>query len=337
MIRTTFAAFVTSVSIAATPGAAATIADVYSSFWVFGDSLSDNGNVSAALAAGTPPVNFPPPPYFNGRFSNGPVWNERFLADFAPGRSGNFAFGGARTFDNGDTIPDLDDQVAAFTAVRPFLSLGSRSLASMFFGANDVFDAINAAAVAAPAEILGVLSTRAAATLGNIAAGVGALSAEGIHEFALWNLPDLGQTPRLSDLGPQAQGLGSLATAIYNAGFDAMVETLRASDLTIHTVDTFGLFNAATTNPSAFGLVNLTQACLPVDPFQILLGAPVPPACDAPDTFLYWDKLHPTRVGHDALAEAFDAAMPVIPLPAPAFLLLAGLGGFAALRRRRAA
>jgi phospholipase/lecithinase/hemolysin len=336
MLRSTLAAVVTTLSVSATPVAAATIADVYSSFWVFGDSLSDNGNVSAALAAAPVPVDFPPAPYFDGRFSNGPVWNERFLADFLPGRSANFAFGGARTSDNGDTIPDLDDQVVAFTAARPFLTLGSRSLASVFFGANDVFDAINAAAVSAPGDIFGILSGRTAATLGNIAAGVGALSAQGIHEFALWNLPDLGQTPRLSDLGPQAQALGSLATAIYNAGFDAMVGNLRNLGLTIHTVDTFGLFMAATGNPSTFGLVNLTEACLPVDPFQILQGVPVPAACAAPDTFLYWDKLHPTRVGHDALAAAFDASVPAIPLPASALMLLGGLGAFAGFRRRAA-
>jgi outer membrane lipase/esterase len=193
MFRSTLAAVVTTISVAATPVAAATVADIYSSFWVFGDSLSDNGNLAALTA-------FPPAPYFDGRFSNGPVWNERFLDDFLPGRSGNFAFGGARTADTGDAVPDLDDQVAAFTTARPTLTLGSRSLASVFFGANDVFDAINAAAASAPGDILGVLSGRAAATLGNIAAGVGALSAQGIKEFALWNLPDLGQTPRLGSL-----------------------------------------------------------------------------------------------------------------------------------------
>ncbi len=334
MFRSTIVAVAATLSMTATPIAAATIADVFSSFFVFGDSLSDNGNVSATLE--TAGIDFPPEPYFEGRFSDGPVWNEAFLAEFETGQSANFAFGGARTSDDAGTIPDLADQVDAFTAVRPFLTLGDRSLASMFFGANDVFDAILAAA-SGPPDIIGFLSGRAAATLGNIAASVGALSAQGIDDFALWNLPDLGQTPRLRDLGPQAQGLGSLATAIYNAGFDAMVGSLRAQGLTIHTVDTFGLFVEATTNPTAFGLVNLTDACLPVDPFEIpTLGVVVPEPCTAPETFLYWDKLHPTQTGHAALAAVFDASVPAIPLPAPALLLLAGLGGLAALRRRAA-
>jgi len=38
---------------------------------VFGDSLSDSGNLFAATMGTTPP-----PPYYQGRFSNGPVWVE---------------------------------------------------------------------------------------------------------------------------------------------------------------------------------------------------------------------------------------------------------------------
>lgn len=337
MFRSSIFALATTVSLAATPISAATIADAFTSFWVFGDSLSDNGNLSAAQAAAPVPVDFPPAPFFDGRFSNGPVWNERFLSEFGPGASGNFAFGSARTFDNGDGIPDLDLQVQAFTTIRPLLSLGSRSLGSLFFGSNDMFDAITAASVAAPADVLGILTARATTALGNIATNVGLLSAQGIDEFALWNLTDLGLTPRLMDLGPQASGLGSLASAIYNAGFETMVASLRATGLTIHKVDTFGLFMSAVNDPAAFGLDNVTDACFPVDPAQLLNPAfVVPPVCATPDTFLYWDKLHPTRVGHDALAAAFDASVPAIPLPAPALLLLAGLGGLAALRRRAA-
>ncbi len=73
---------------------------------VFGDSLSDNGNLSATT--GNPPG----PPYYRGsngftRFSNGPVWVELLFGNFnspvqGTGVNGNvdLAFGGARA-DNG--------------------------------------------------------------------------------------------------------------------------------------------------------------------------------------------------------------------------------------------
>lgn len=330
MFRATIAAIVTTVSVSATPVGASTVADLYSSFWVFGDSLSDNGNVAAATGN-----TFPPPPYFDGRFTNGPVWNERFLDDFAPGRSANFAFGGARAVTDGDIVPDAPEHVALFAASLPLLTLGDRSLASVFYGANDMFDAVAAAAASpTPAAAQAAIGARVTATLGSIAANVQALSVLGIDEFVLWNLPDIGSTPRLRDLGAVASGTGTAVTLAYNSAFQGMVATLRGAGLTIHTVDTFGVFTAATTNPGAFGLTNLTDPCLPVDPFSIFGQPSAGTACADADARLYWDQLHPTRVGHDALATAFDAAVPAVPVPAPALLLLAGLGAFAAVRRR---
>lgn len=67
------AAFVAAVGWAGGAGAAS-LAATYSSFWALGDSHSDNGNLFAATSNATPPNPTPAsPPYFDGRFSNGPV------------------------------------------------------------------------------------------------------------------------------------------------------------------------------------------------------------------------------------------------------------------------
>jgi phospholipase/lecithinase/hemolysin len=53
----------------------------FSKIYAFGDSLSDTGNVNQivqTVTGGT--ASFPPLPYYNGRFSNGPIWAEK-LAD----------------------------------------------------------------------------------------------------------------------------------------------------------------------------------------------------------------------------------------------------------------
>jgi outer membrane lipase/esterase len=340
MFRTRIAAVLAALSLSSAPVAAGTITDLFTSFWVFGDSLSDNGNLFAANGGA-----FPPDPYFEGRFSNGPVWNEDFLDDFAPGMSGNFAFGAARAVPNPpvgaipdpstDTIPDFPLQVAIFDGLRP-LTLGNRSLASVFFGANDMFATITSAAMAGatdPTLAPGIISAGVRATLASIEGGVRTLHGLGIDEFVLWNLPDLGGTPRLREGGPALAGLGTNVSLAYNSAFTLTIEALRADGLRIHTVDTFALLNRA----GDFGLTEVTSACFPVEPSEFLNPAFVPPeVCPTPDSYLYWDKLHPTRVGHAALAAAFDAAVPAIPLPAPAFLLLAGLGGLALFRRRAA-
>jgi outer membrane lipase/esterase len=75
----------------------------FQSIVIFGDSLSDNGNVYA-LTNGTYPI----PPYWNGRYSNGPNWVDQL------GVSGvsNYAYGSATTDNNlvqgyaqGNTVP----------------------------------------------------------------------------------------------------------------------------------------------------------------------------------------------------------------------------------------
>src|ERR1051325_6177463 len=66
-------------------------ADQFKRLIVFGDSLSDNGNLFA-LSGNT----YPPPPYYLGRFSNGPVWVED-LAERLGVPLDDFAVGGANT------------------------------------------------------------------------------------------------------------------------------------------------------------------------------------------------------------------------------------------------
>ncbi|HST91688.1 MAG TPA: autotransporter domain-containing esterase, partial [Brevundimonas sp.] len=61
--------------------ASAANAQTYNRLVVFGDSLSDNGNLYAATGNTTPTS----PPYFQGRYSNGPVFTE--LLGFNAGRS----------------------------------------------------------------------------------------------------------------------------------------------------------------------------------------------------------------------------------------------------------
>ena len=77
------------------------------SFYVFGDSLSDDGNLFDLTGN-------PPPPYFEGRFSNGPVWADT-AAGAVAGPTANFAFGGARAEGPGPQgLPDLDAQIDLF-------------------------------------------------------------------------------------------------------------------------------------------------------------------------------------------------------------------------------
>jgi len=65
----------------------------FDAFYIFGDSLVDNGNLFGVTRNLVPPS----PPYFNGRFSNGPVWVEILgpKLGISADSTNNFAFGGA--------------------------------------------------------------------------------------------------------------------------------------------------------------------------------------------------------------------------------------------------
>lgn len=81
---------------------------------VFGDSLSDVGNYYIVSENSSPKE-----PYYEGRFSNGPLWIEVFAEEMGfpavkPSLAGgmNYAYGGART-GNGEREgkPDIGAQI----------------------------------------------------------------------------------------------------------------------------------------------------------------------------------------------------------------------------------
>ena len=281
------------------------------SFYVFGDSLSDDGNLFDQTGN-------PPPPYFEGRFSNGPVWADT-AAGVVAGPTANFAFGGARAQGPGPQgLPDFDAQIDLFAGATGG-GAGDDALAAVWFGANDIFQSIGTAA----------LGPSIAAAVDAIGDGIERLSTLGIDEFVTFNLPDLSRTPAFLGVDAAAQ-----ATDAFNGALAAELATLQG-DVTLVDVET--LFDDLAADPVAFGesfpvaagITVLDEPCLETDPFAL---------CADPGAYLFWDGVHPTTKAHQAIAEAArralaDAPAP-IPLPAGAPLLLMGLAALGVARRR---
>ncbi|KAI8318444.1 hypothetical protein GQ54DRAFT_251767, partial [Martensiomyces pterosporus] len=111
--------------------------------YIFGDSLSDVGTLKE-LTLGL----VPPPPYWQGRFSSGPMWNE-YLAPLLNYNLYNKAIGGS-TSDNSHSsliplpikIPSTQDQINYFKFIHPFYSSSPTKfldIAMLEIGANDFF------------------------------------------------------------------------------------------------------------------------------------------------------------------------------------------------------
>ncbi|MCT7977323.1 SGNH/GDSL hydrolase family protein [Laspinema olomoucense] len=254
---------------------------LFNEMYVFGDSLSDDGNLFA-LTLGI----FPPEPlYANGRFSNGPVWSE-----LLPSRLGlevnpqtNIAFGGATTSDvnSGNLenpllppLPGLETQIESFLAQTPFSN--PNGLYAIWAGSNDYLNA-------------GITDVNI--PVNNLVNAVTELAEDGARNFMVMNLPDLGNNPGVRDRGPQAQQfLTQLSNAHNTALAAAMANLDQNPNINIILVDINGLINDVFANPTQYGLTNVTDAA-----FES-------PGSN-PNTFLFWDEVHPTTASHQIITD----------------------------------
>lgn len=277
-------------------GAVATAAQAqtYNRLVVFGDSLSDNGNLFAVTAGTNPPS----PPYFQGRFSNGPVFTEllgfnagRFTAGAPVTGSVNYAFGGART-DSAASPPGMRNQLLAYTNAGG--RFGASDLVSILGGANNIFQAFPGAAVSPnPTGTMQAVTNAAAADINFI---VNSVATAGAGTILVSNLPRLGITPQFRATGTSGAALADFAGQQFNSTLLASLITTSAaqSNSNIILVDIYKVSDVLAARPSDFGLTNVTDPCFN----QVALTV-----CSTPDSYLYWDGVHPTAAGHRLLAQ----------------------------------
>ncbi|MBT8448037.1 MAG: SGNH/GDSL hydrolase family protein [Gammaproteobacteria bacterium] len=284
----------------------------------FGDSLNDTGNVFIG-SGNTIPAS---PPYFNGRFSDGPIWIESLAAglgkpiDPAAGGGTNFSVGGARTSDiAGIGALTVDGDPAGPGQVDGFLTAfggvaDPDALYVLDGGGNDIL-AITTNPV--------LLLTAPQIAIDNVILAINKLAGAGAQNFLLANIPDVGKTPQVNGDPFSANAATNIATQI-NTGIANMLP----GGLNIMTIDFFGLVQDVVDNGLG-GFGNVTDACFD--------GATV---CSDPSDYVFWDNIHPTTaVGALAGQIALDAVAP-IPVPAAIWLFAPALAGLLRVGRRAA-
>ena len=295
---------------------------------MFGDSVSDSGNVALAVGApgGVPQAvtgntYIPDLPYApSGTYSNGPVWVQQFASMLglpaAPSLAGgtDFAWAGARTGGADVPVPTLTTQASQFLGATGGVAPSSALYVVAEVG-NDARDALMAIAGGAdPATTIQHAATSYAADLDQI---VGSLRQAGAQHFLVFDNMNLGLVPAVAALGPDAAGLASILTSTMNQALEAEL----AGDQGVTLFDTYGFMTGIVTHPGDFGFSNATDAC----------GAQVAADCSQ---YVFWDGLHPTAATHALIADAAFAAS--VPEPQPLALLLAGTAGLIVIARRRA-
>ncbi len=316
-------------------------AATFKQLFVFGDSLSDTGNVFN-VTQGIFPQN---PPYFNGRLSNGPLWvdtladklglNPTLFTDVSgtasPTDGVNFAFVGANTGNDNIgslpflPLPGLQTEIDSFEN-NFAASADPDALYIVFAGGNDYLFG-------------GVTDPTVPVT--NISTAITSLFNVGARNFLVPNLPDLGKTPNSLSRGSDiSNGLNQL-TGLHNSGLTQTLNSLSQSltGINVISLDVNSLFNNVIANPQEFGFTDVTNSCLtnfnsPIDfSFNV---------CDNPDNFWFWDDVHPTTASHRLIGDiAFSALnsehQETVPEPASVLgiLALGVLGAGSMLKRKR--
>lgn len=284
-------------------GAAAESLNQFKAAYFYGDSLVDDGNTYRATDETFPPS----PPYYEGRFSNGPVWPEYIADDFEKrGQpTNNFAYGGANALPNNGQVPGvpwLGLQIAK--SVPQLLATHDlNSVAMVLIGSNDINEAASAGG---DTEAVGAAA--AAAVVG----GALALYGLGVEHVQFFTLPPIALTPRYTMAEPALAAQVARGAAAFNTTLLGLLPALSALDLSYSTFDLDALFRDAIANPAAYGFTNVTDSCL-------FTG------CTTPGSYLFWDELHPTAAAHQQIAALVAAELATAPLPVPAALLLLGM------------
>jgi phospholipase/lecithinase/hemolysin len=301
-------------------GASSGAAAAYSGLYVFGDSLSDNGNLFASSGGTVPAL-----PYVDGRFSNGKVAVE-YLAEGLQLNALQFhdyAIGGAETGTGGSAGEGtgLTAQVNAFTA-----PVGTQAdpgaLYVVWAGANDLLhasfrDLLN------PAKAQALID----ASTTNLKNAVQSLYDDGARNFLLPTLPNLGLTPKMRDLGL----LGILGAARVAKSFNETLLDVYGDLSSSLDSEHFTYFDAFSATNSAVVTIagqggNVRDSCIAQNPNDLH------PDCTG---FMFFDDIHPTTATHQMLGSQMLSA---VPEPSSWLMMVAGVAGLlTALRRPRAA
>lgn len=251
---------------------------------VFGDSLSDTLNAWNRSLRLVPHAKS----WSAGRFSNGQVWPE--ITSRLTGLDlTNFAFGSAAA-DGNVLIPGVVQQVDTWRQLR---AAGrhvddSRNVYVVLIGGNDFIN----------------YGRQAHEVLASVEFAARKLLDDGAEHIVLMNLPDISIAPEVRGSSREAAVRGQVLA--FNSGLEKVRERL-SGQARVDIFDAFSIFAAALERPADYGIDNVRDSCLDIRGQGHLVYAgrhAVAPACKTADTYLFWDRLHPTRRVHAVLGEA---------------------------------
>ncbi|VAW94715.1 Phospholipase/lecithinase/hemolysin [hydrothermal vent metagenome] len=271
----------------------------YTNIFIFGDSLSDTGNLASVRG------DFPNPPFFNNRVTNGLVAVDTiaaslnlnadaslYLLGLAAG--GNYAVAGARSA--GESPIDLTAQVTAFLASYN-ANAPKDALYVVLIGGNDVFDAAKIPDIIAAKQRIdaGVMTEKQQ---------IQALINAGAENFLVINVVDVSITPRINAAVLQIPTVRDYANSLvihYNDTLEASLEDIKHdNDIEIEQFDLYQAFNDLLQDAQDLGFTNTTDACFSTATLTFNDGCNF--GANFPN-YVFFDEIHPTTRAHKIIAD----------------------------------
>jgi phospholipase/lecithinase/hemolysin len=168
------------------------------------------------------------------------------------------------------------------------------------------------------------------------------LIAKGVGTLLVPNLPNLGLIPEFRNT--EDTSAATDVTEAWNSGLEQRLIDLSATttSASIFYLDVFGIFGSILDGTSGTsGFNNTADECRSVTftlPDGSISASSREVECADADSYLFWDKIHPTTAAHEFLgSKAFallgsDNRSHAVPEPAALWLMLLGLGAFVGRR-----
>lgn len=270
----------------------------FSRIIVFGDSMSDNGNlyqrsVELSLIFPISPILPVSPPYYNGRFTNGQVWVELLSKklNISEGSLINYAYAGARVQQDYMPIPSLDKQVNKYLNWNR--SGDPYALYVVWIGSNDILRGYENG----DDELLSSISS-------GIEYNIRRLINHGAKHILSPQLPDLSLVPDSYDRD-QANGNNEYSQRLkilsekYNKIHKELLAKLSSEypGVNIMTFNVYQFLNDARDKAKEYGFNFTHERCNPNNYWEDELDT-----CVLPKEYVFWDGVHPTAKAHEILS-----------------------------------
>lgn len=250
---------------------------------VYSDSLADNGNIYKLFGV-------PGPPYWRGRWSNGPVAIEGMAAivgmpllDYAYAAAttglGNLIDGGTPEQVGSLGLPGI---TTAYNTTIGSIAHDKipHSLFVVYGGFNDFISD-------------GLTTATADHAVANLMPIIADLQKRGARWILAPGLLDMGMTPYYTSQGPERAALATFMSKYFNQ------KLLASLPKGVLYFDTLSLYQEMKGHPGAVGLTDVVDQCY--DPSSNT-------ACANPEEYLFWDFVHPTEHVQIILAARFAFA-----------------------------